>query len=108
MNGILCETPEEVCQGWTAHFQNLALPLQNEKFDSDYKRLVDMDIESISNICEGVSKHITPITEKEVQKALNKLKNNKAMDSMGLCSERFKNGWTLGGDLCDWISKPHD
>ena len=92
VNGILCETPEEVCQGWATHFQNLALPLQNEKFDSDYKRLVDMDIESISNICEGESKHITPITEKEVQKALNKLKNNKAMDSMGLCSEHLKIG----------------
>ena len=92
VNGILCETPEEVCQGWATHFQNLASPLQNEKFDSDYKRLVDMDIESISNICEGESKHITPITEKEVQKALNKLKNNKAMDSMGLCSEHLKIG----------------
>ena len=74
VNGILCETPEEVCQGWAAHFQNMALPLQNEKFDSDYKRLVDMDIESVSNICEGESKHITPITEKGVQNALNKLK----------------------------------
>ena len=92
VKGILCETPEEVCQGWATHFQNLALPLQNEKFDSDYKRLVDMYIESISNICEGESKHITPITEKEVQKALNKLKNNKAMDSMGLCIEHLKIG----------------
>ncbi|MEW8547538.1 MAG: reverse transcriptase family protein [Candidatus Thiodiazotropha sp.] len=96
VDGIMCETPEEICQGWATHFQNLALPLQNDKFDSEYKCLVDMDIESIANICEMESRRIIPITEEEVHKAFNKLKNNKAMDSMGLCSEHLKvGGWPV-------------
>ena len=92
VNDTMCQTPEEVCQGWATHFQNLALPLQKESFDSEYKSLVDMDVESIANICEMESKSISPITEEEVKRAFNKLKNNKAMDSMGLCSEHLKTG----------------
>ena len=54
-----------------------------------------MDIESITAICEAESKSIDPVTEQEVTKALQKLKNNKAADSMGLCSEHLKLGVPL-------------
>ena len=53
-------------------------PLENEKFDSDYQK--PLDIESIKTICEAESDKIDPETEQEVQKTLNKLKNNKAAD----------------------------
>ena len=76
------------------HFQKLALPLTNENFDDEYKELVDQDIESIITICETEERDINPVTEEEVQKALSRLKNNKAMDSMGLCSEHLKLGAT--------------
>ena len=58
-----CETGEEICQAWASHFQKLALPLENKNFDSDYKKLVDMDIESITAICEAESDAIDPVTK---------------------------------------------
>ena len=72
----------------------LDLPLEREKFDNEYKQLVDMDVESITAICEAESKNIDLVTEQEVIKALGKLKNNKATNSMGLCSEHLKLGGT--------------
>ena len=52
---------------------------------------MDQDVECIKSICEMEERHITPVTEDEVHKALNRLKNNKAVDSVGLCSE--VGGW---------------
>ena len=75
VEGNTCETGEEICKAWASHFQKLALPLENENFDNEYKLLVDMDIESITAICEAESKNIDPVTEQEVTKALRKLKN---------------------------------
>ena len=92
VDGESCETSQEVCQGWTTHFQKLALPLQKGNLDEEYKELVDQDIESIQSICEAVEPPINPVTQNEVQKALNKLDNNNAMDSMGLYSENQKLG----------------
>ena len=92
VDGTICETTEDVCQGWATHFQKLATPLQNENFDEEYKELVDQDIQSIQAICKAAERPINPVTQDEVQKALNKLKNNKAMDTMGLCSEHLKLG----------------
>ena len=85
VDGQVYESGEEICQAWASHFQKLALPLENENFDSEYKKLVDMDIDSITAICEAESNKIDPVTEDEVRKALSKLKNNKAVDTMGLC-----------------------
>ena len=96
VDGESCETPQEVCQGWASHFQKLATPLQNENFDDEYKELVDQDIEHVDqdiehihSICATAERHINPVLQTEVQKALAKLKNNKAIDSMGLCSEHL-------------------
>ena len=94
VEGNTCETGEEKCKAWASHFQKLALPLENENFDNEYKLLVDMDIESITAICEAESKNIDPLTEQEATKALRKLKNNKAADSIGLCGEHLKLGGT--------------
>ena len=92
VDGESFETTQEVCQGWVTHFQILALPQQKENFDKEYKELVDQDIESIQSICEAAERPVKPVTQEEVQKTLNKLKNNKAMDSMGLCSEHLNLG----------------
>ena len=65
VEGNTCETGEEICKAWASHFQKLALPLENENFDNEYKLLVDMEIESITAICEAESKSIDPVTEQE-------------------------------------------
>ena len=85
-----CDTNQEICEGWAVHFQNLASPLQNENFDSQYKEQVDSDIECIKSVCETDSKQITPTKTDEVQRTLSKLKHNKAADSMGLTTAAFK------------------
>ena len=70
----------------------MATPLQNEKFDSEHKKLVDRDVACIKSICETENKEITPLQVEEVRRAIGKLKNNKAADVMGLTSEHLKLG----------------
>ena len=101
----ICNTDQEICDGWALHFQDLATPLQNERFDPDYKQQVDEDIQCIRSICEGTSKPITPVMMEEVRKALGKLKNNKAADAMGLTSEHLKlGGQALVSFLTDMLN----
>ena len=38
VDGQTYESGEENCQAWTSHFQKLDLPLENENFDSEYKK----------------------------------------------------------------------
>ena len=97
VDGKVCETDEDVREGWAAHFQKLATPLESERFDKDYKEMVDLDVAAITRLCELEDRPVLPVTEEEVRAALKKLKNNKAVDVMGLTSEHFK----LGG--CDLV-----
>ena len=62
------------------HFQKFAIPLENANFELQ-KKLVDMDIESVTAIFEAESDKIDPVTEPGVLKSLGKLKN-KVADSM--------------------------
>ena len=102
VNGESCETDADICKGWATHFQKLATPSENESFDRDYKAQVDADIDHIVSICEMESQPIEHITEKEVVDAIRRLKNNKAMDSLGLTSEHFKLG---GRDLVTFLTE---
>ena len=97
VDGITCETDEEIRDGWATHFQKLATPLESERFDKEYKQMIDLDIEAITTGCFAEGRPISPIREKEVSTALKRLNNNKAVDVMGLTSEHFK----LGG--CDLV-----
>ena len=85
-----CNTDHEICECWSEHFQNLATLLQNNRFDSQYKEQVNDDIDCLKSICQKEAKQIRAIQAEEVQKALRKLKNNKAADAMGLTSEHLK------------------
>ena len=102
VNGESCETNADICKGWAMHFQKLATPSENDSFDRDYKAQVDADIDHIVSICEMESQPIEHITEKEVVDAIRRLKNNKAMDSLGLTSEHFKLG---GRDLVTFLTE---
>ena len=85
-----CETQDQIREGWATHFQQLATPLENPRFDQSYKQLVDADIEAIENLCKEECSPMEPVTESEVATALKRLNNNKAVDIMGLTSEHFK------------------
>ena len=102
VDGKPCETAEEICSGWSTHFQKIATPLEKASFDAEYKAQVDSDIENITSLCETERQPIKTITEKEVCNALRKLKNNKAMDDyLGLTGEHFKLG---GRDLISFLT----
>ncbi|MEW8547951.1 MAG: reverse transcriptase family protein, partial [Candidatus Thiodiazotropha sp.] len=100
VDGQVCETDKEIREGWANHFQKLATPLQSDKFDDEYKELVDADVDAISILCEAEDRPITQIKIEEVQAALKRLNNNKAADVMGLTSEHFKLG---GGSLSEFL-----
>ena len=97
-DGKTCETDEEIRDGWATHFQKLATPLEIEKFDKEYKEMIDLDIDAISLLCLAEDRPIATIREKEVAKAMKILNNNKAVNVIGLTSVHSK----LGG--CDLIS----
>ena len=81
--GNLPPPPQILNLGPPPNILNLPTPMNIES--------EDMDIDSSTAICEAKSRQISPVSEVEVQKAL-RLENNKAADSMGLCSEHLKLG----------------
>ena len=92
VDGKACETDDEIRAGWATHFQRLATPMENDRLDSEYKEMVDLDVMAIAAMCETVGRPIPPVELKEVNAAMKRLKNNKAADIMGLTSEYFKMG----------------
>ena len=101
IDGKACETDDEIRAGWATHFQRLAAPMENDRFDSEYKEMVDLDVMAIAATCETEGRPIPPVQLKEVHAAMKRLKNNKAADIMGLTSEHFKMG---GCDLTEFLT----
>ena len=85
-----CETQEQIREGWADHFQRLAPPLENTRFDKEYKQMVDLDVEAIEILCREGSSPMDPVTEAEVASALKRMNINKAADILGLTSEHLK------------------
>ena len=63
--------------------------------------MVDLDVNSISMLCETEDRPISPIRNKELSVAMKWLKNNKSVDVMGLTSEHFK---LSGCDLVEFLT----
>ena len=97
VNGTELESPDEIRKGWAEHFQELATPLSNPKFDEQYKQMVDADVQKK----EEESSPIDPVSVKEVKTALKRLNNNKAEDIMGLTAEHCK---LAGHELSDFLT----
>ena len=84
------ETQGQIREGWADHFQRLASPLENTRFDKEYKQMVDLDVEAIEILCREKSSSMDPVTEAEVASALKQMDNNNAAEIMGLTSEHLK------------------
>ena len=74
VDGQICETDEEIREGWANHFQKLATPLQSDMFDEGYKGTVDADVDVLTTLCEAQNRPINPVRGEEVTAALVKLK----------------------------------
>ena len=90
----MLESAEEICEGWATHFGSLATPLQDENFDDEVKTTYTDDINRIYNICSNSAEDVNPASVEEVQQALNKLKLNKAADTLDITGEHL----IFGGD----------
>ena len=90
VDGKEYETQDEIRESWAEHFQKLATPSENPKFDQHYKQMVDSDVEAIEKLCKEECSPMDRVSEAEVTTALKCLNNNKAVDIMGLTSEHFK------------------
>ena len=103
VNGTELESPDEIRKGWSEHFQELATPMSNPKFDEQYtcKQMVDADVEVIEQICKEEISPIDPVSVKEVKTALKRLNNNKAVDIMGLTAEHLK---LAGHELSEFLT----
>ena len=101
VNGTELESPDEIRKGWAEHFQELATPLSNPKFDEQYKQMVDADVHVIEQICKEESSPIDSVSVREVKTALKRLNNNKAVDIMGLTAEHFK---LAGHELSEFLT----
>ena len=70
VDGVSCESPKEICDGWMTHFDNLATPKQNHNWDQIYASPVETDLSHIENICIVINKPVDPASSDEIKKAL--------------------------------------
>ena len=89
VDGIHCESPKDVWDGWMNHFKSLATPKQNQNWDPIYTSSVEDDSIHNANICSLQNSPLKLVSLHEISRALKCLKNNKAADSFGLSSEHF-------------------
>ena len=88
------QTPEDIMNEWNIHFGQLAKKSTTEKFDNDYLKLMEQEIDVILQICQDqvVNKEVR---NEELLRAVRKLNTNKAADYFGITAENVINGSEL-------------
>ena len=61
-------------------------------FDEEYRRLVEMEISEIRDLCDESSTLTSTITTGQVMEAISSLNRGKAADFYGLTAEHFIHG----------------
>lgn len=70
VDGVQCESPKEVCDGWMNHFKTLATTIQNQRWNTNYTLSVENDLVHIENICNLQNSPLNPVSSQEVKNAL--------------------------------------
>jgi len=90
MEDIEAFTPKEQCELLAKYYEDLAQPKTSQNFNEEQlynsKRRCDL----IKNIAENSIRDEIVITEIEIKKAINELKNKKAPDEYGIAAEHLK------------------
>ena len=60
VDGQVCEPDLEMREGWATYFQKLATPLESDKFDKEYKEMIDLDSDTISTLCSAEDRPSPP------------------------------------------------
>ena len=79
-------------QAWTSYFEKLATPTDCPEYDKEHKASVELKNVILEDRYEA-SRHITlcpSVNKDNVSEMIGDLKNNKAPDMWGICSEHLK------------------
>jgi len=87
-------TPEDINLVFKDHFAKLAKQSNHPTFNEDHDKLVNLDAETIVNICENDEVTIQPVTSVEIAKIISSLKRRKSGDVDQLTAEHL----LYGGD----------
>ena len=87
-------TPEDINLVFKDHFAKLAKQSNHPTFNEDHDKLVNLDAETIVNICENDEVTIQPVTSVEIAKIISSLKRRKSVDVDQLTTEHL----LYGGD----------
>ena len=82
------KTENEILSGWYQHFKQLATPKDNPIYDSEYKKLVEIEFKEIVDICQSDNGYI-PVTCEEILKAIKSLNTGKSGDIFYIQAEHF-------------------
>ena len=83
---------DELREGLATYFEQLATPEGRPEFDTQYKLDIDLKIQLLKEIARITRKPVPEATNEMVYQVIQKLKNNKAADELGLTSEHIKYG----------------
>ena len=90
MDNVEYLTDENIIQGWSIYFEKLSQPKEDPRFIEEHKIQVMDDIQIIEDICLKNKKQLDPVSEEDVKKVIQQLKNGRAADYAGLTSEHLK------------------
>ncbi|VDI04539.1 Hypothetical predicted protein [Mytilus galloprovincialis] len=85
----LLSTPNDIRNGWADYFEELATPHYNK---NSYQNQVELDCLFLEDIFRSEQKSQIIVSEELVSEVICQLKNGKAADSAGICSEHLKYG----------------
>ncbi|KAH3813278.1 hypothetical protein DPMN_141731 [Dreissena polymorpha] len=83
-------SPEEISDGWAKHFETLATPINDQRYDNSYLKQATEDLNHLQIAFQTRGITIEDTDVPEVEGAVAKLNNSKAADSMGLTAEHLK------------------
>ena len=86
---------KDILNIWKGHFSKLSTPKEDPKFDQDHFEQVNEKIEGLNKGVDGSIFTDVPISTREVQKAIDKLKKKKSCGFDGISAEHVKYGGVL-------------
>ena len=85
-------TKETITEGWADYFQSLAIPANDCNYDNEYLVQTESFYDEICNHLQRNMSKPDPVSTVEINSAIKKLNNNKAVDIFGLTAEHLKYG----------------
>lgn len=86
------KTEADILKDWRQHFEQLATPFNDPKFDKDYEKLVTLELNEIVDLCSGPPEEDEWITEKEVVGAIKPLNKGKSPDMYSVTAGHLLEG----------------